>query len=172
LNLTECLRSWGGMPKIPNNTRVAEFVNECIATFNIATPKQMKELFEAQREYYKKTFHRNTPTQDEPIETWCRMCMNLGVVHVHEIHEGHSVDMPYRCNCPAGDAFRWMPVYTTQYPVDPQFQWDGKEFYWLTYKKAVAELSRENANRKETKPTAYNETIRIQTKKRYDDLPF
>jgi hypothetical protein len=82
------------------------------------------------------------PSQDDPINTWCRKCMNSGLVPIHRFVGGLSYDFRVKCDCKASERYKWMkPRYSDFYPDETQFKWDEKlEFYEETYKREVNKL--------------------------------
>jgi hypothetical protein len=143
--------------------REREFINEFVATVAIPTPKQMKDLFDSRLEYYKHRIRgQNFPTQDDPIETWCKLCMNGGMIPRAELHDGIWYTVNYRCKCKAGERYPWLKAYTEfypskEYPADTQFPMKEGEYYVDAYRRGLKKLMNENKQKDEVV---------------YDELPF
>ncbi|KUK54805.1 MAG: hypothetical protein XD77_0873 [Marinimicrobia bacterium 46_47] len=125
----------------PNKIR--QFVDEVLQYYEFPKIYDFNRHLENNPHYKESFFHKEKyPSQDAPVEEWCRKCMNSGLIPIHRFVGGLQYDFFVKCDCEASKRYSWIKTtYKEFYPGDMQFKWDPeKEFYYNVYQREVKKL--------------------------------
>jgi hypothetical protein len=147
LRQVELLAAWMEKNILPE--KFARFTRLIVSKGIIPSIADLRSMLEEAPECSKKRTKSSKyiPDQEEPVESWCRKCMNSGLIHVFKYQNGCGYDVVHRCSCPAGNRYPWLKYYTDEFPDEMQFNWDPEtEFYPQAYQRESLKIVEQNEN--------------------------